>query len=139
MIGKLVTLLGLVLAVSSSPVLAANLANLSGQSCGDLSGTWHFVNNQTGGASAGSLTATFSSGETCTTGPSKVLSSVQHFYCNASGALTGASTGLPGKLVLSDFSCETSKCVPNTKGEICANKIDDDCDGKVDEAECTTP
>jgi hypothetical protein len=88
---------------------AANLANLSGQSCGDDDGVWHFVNNQTGGAGAGVLTATFSSGVTCTTGPSKVLSSVQHFYCGSSGALTGASTNLPGRLVLSDFTC-TKKC-----------------------------
>lgn len=93
---------------------AADLSNLSGQSCGADQGVWHFVNNQTGGASAGSLTATFTSG-TCTTGASKVLSSVQHFYCGASGALLGASTNLPGRLVLSDFSCSTPpKCDPAT-------------------------
>ena len=92
----------------SGSAFAADLSNLSGQSCGDLQGTWHFVNNQTGGAGAGSITAYFSSG-TCTTGPSKVNPSNQHFYCGASGTLTGASTNLPGRLVLSDFSCE-SKC-----------------------------
>jgi len=130
---KLVTLLGLVLAVSSSPVLAANISNISGQSCGDFSGTWHFVNNKTGGAPAGTLTATWSSGDTCSTGPSKVLASTQHFYCDASGALTSASTNLPGRLVLSDFSCDVKTCVPDPKGEICGDKIDNDCDGNIDE------
>lgn len=132
---KFVTLFGLVLAVSSSPALAATIDNLSGQSCGAASGTWHFVNNQTGGASAGTLTATWASGDTCTTTASTVNKSNQHFYCTASGALTGASTNLPGKLVLSDFTCETSKCEPDPKGEICGDKIDNDCDGKIDE-EC---
>ena len=45
---------------------AATLGNLSGQSCGDATGTWHFVNNQTGGAGAGILSASWSSGNTCT-------------------------------------------------------------------------
>lgn len=94
---------------------AAELSNLSGQSCGDALGQWHFVNNQTGGAAAGSITAIFSGG-TCTTGPSKVLSSVQHFNCSESGTLLGASTNLPGRLVLSDFSCET-KCEKDCEPE----------------------
>lgn len=88
---------------------AASLGNLSGQSCGDFLGTWHFVNNQTGGAAPGTLGACFTSG--CTSGvqPSKVNASNQHFYVTAAGTLTGASTNLPGKLVLSDFTC-TPKC-----------------------------
>ncbi|MBH0200280.1 MAG: hypothetical protein HP497_12810 [Nitrospira sp.] len=130
---KLVMLLGLGLVLSSSPAMAASISNLSGQSCGAADGTWHFVNNQTGGAAAGTLTATWASGDTCTTTASAVNKSTQHFYCTASGALTGASTNLPGKLVLSDFSCETSKCTPDPKGEICGDKIDNDCDGKIDE------
>ena len=100
----------------SCVVLAADLSNLSGQSCGADQGVWHFVNNQTGGAAPGSITATFSSGTTCTTGPSKVNASNQHFYCGASGALLGASTNLPGRLVLSDFTCETKKvCDPKVE------------------------
>lgn len=66
----------------------------------------------------GTLTATWDSGDTCTVTASKVLSSTQHFFCTASGALTGVSTNLPGKLVLSDFSCETKeppKCDPKTQ------------------------
>jgi len=95
-------------ALPMAPAVAADLSNLSGQSCGSTMGTWHFVNNQTGGAAAGTLTATFSSGSVVTVGASKVLSSTQHFYVTSSGTLLSATTGtLPGKLVLSDFTCET--------------------------------
>ena len=99
--------------------LAAQLDNLSGQSCGDNTGTWHFVNNQTGGAGAGTLSATWSSGNTCNVSPSKVLSSTQHFYCTGAGTLLGASTNLPGKLVLSDFTCTDIKDPCDPKKEIC--------------------
>ncbi len=116
--------IALLLAGASSLVGAAGISNLSGQSCGGDTGTWHFVNNQTGGAGAGTLSATWSSGNTCTVTASKVLGSTQHFYCTASGTLLGASTNLPGKLVLSDFSCETVKtCDPKT--EVCT------CDPKT--------
>jgi hypothetical protein len=99
---------------------AATLSNLQGQSCGSFIGTWHFVNNQTGGAAEGDLTATFSSGNTCTVDASKVLGNTQHFICVAGGTLTGASTNLPGRLVLSDFSCETKTPPPcDPKTEVC--------------------
>ena len=114
---KAMLVLVAVVALAGGTLSAASLGNLSGQSCGSFSGTWHFVNNQTGGAAAGTLTATWDTGETCTVLASKVLASTQHFYCTASGSLTGASTNLPGKLVLSDFSCETKeppKCDPKT-------------------------
>jgi hypothetical protein len=91
---------------------AADISNLSGQSCGALTGTWHFVNNQTQGAAAGTLTATWDSGDSCTVGASTVNKSNQHFYCTASGTLVSASTNLPGRLVLSDFSCETKEPPP---------------------------
>ncbi len=97
------------LALSAVTLVAASISNLSGQSCGADSGTWHFVNNQTGGAPAGTLTAAWGSGDTCTTGPSQVSSKNQHFFCTARGTLTSASTNLPGKLVLSDFTCEDGK------------------------------
>jgi hypothetical protein len=103
--------------------LAATLSNLSGQSCGDNTGTWHFVNNQTGGAGAGVLNASWSSGDACTVTASKVLGSTQHFYCTGAGTLLGASTNLPGKLVLSDFSCSTKEPPPpppcDPKVEVC--------------------
>lgn len=93
----------------SSPAIAAELSNLSGQTCGDGVGVWHFVNNQTGGAAAGTLTASFSDGTNAMVQASKVLGSTQHFYVSAGGDLLSASTNLPGKLVLSDFTCEDVK------------------------------
>jgi len=112
--------LALMLAAGPVPAQAATISNLSGQSCGDFTGAWHFVNNQTGGAPAGTLNATWSSGDTCSVSPSKVLANTQHFDCIASGALLSASTNLPGRLVLSDFTCETKeppppKCDPKTQ------------------------
>ena len=107
------------LGVYAGTALAAQLDNLSGQSCGDYTGTWHFVNNQTGGAGAGLLNATWSSGNACSVSPAKVLSNTQHFYCTGAGTLLGASTNLPGKLVLSDFSCGEVKEPCDPKKEIC--------------------
>ena len=108
------------LALSGGVALAATLSNGSGQSCGDFEGTWHFVNNQTGGAPAGTLEATFSGG-VISAGPSKVTASTQHFIVIASGTLIDAITDLPGKLVLSDFSCDEKKVPPpcDPKTEIC--------------------
>lgn len=99
---------------------AATIGNLSGQSCGAFTGTWHFINNQVPSDSpVGTLTATWSSGDSCTTTASKVLSNTQHFYCTASGTLTSASTTIGGRLVLSDFSCSTKEppppCDPKTE------------------------
>jgi hypothetical protein len=108
------------LGIYAGAALAAPLGNLSGQSCGDYTGTWHFVNNQTVGAGAGTLNATWSSGNSCSVSASKVLASTQHFYCTGAGTLLAASTDLPGKLVLSDFSCETKEPPPcDPKKEIC--------------------
>jgi len=122
------TALALAMVAVAVPAQAATIENLSGQSCGGDIGTWHFVNNQTGGAPAGLLTATWSSGNTCTVSPSAVNKNTQHFICVASGTLTSASTNLPGRLVLSDFSCEDVKEPPpppcDPKKEIC------DCDPK---------
>ena len=118
---KWMLVLTAVVALSGGSLMAVSIGNLSGQSCGDFSGNWHFVNNQVpAGSGVGTLTATWSSGDTCTVLASKVNGSTQHFNCTASGTLTSASTNLGGKLVLSDFSCETKeppKCDPKT--EIC--------------------
>lgn len=111
--------------ITTGAASAATLSNGSGQSCGDFTGTWHFVNNQTGGAPGGTLSAVWSSGDTCTVSASKVSNSNQHFFCTASGTLLSAVTNLPGRLVLSDFSCDNKEppkeppppCDP--KKEIC--------------------
>lgn len=105
----LVTAATVALVGVSSPAIAAELSNAQGQSCGDAVGVWHFVNNQTGGAAAGTLTATFSDGTVWIVGPSKVNNSMQHFRVESAGTLLDASTDLPGRLVLSDFSCEDTK------------------------------
>ena len=103
------TLLSLALAAGiANTAFAADISNINGQSC-DGRGTWHFVNNRTGGAAAGFLSATWSSGDTCGVNPTKVNATTQHFYCYGSGELLSASTNLPGKLVLSDFTCDTKK------------------------------
>jgi hypothetical protein len=49
-----------------------------------------------------------------------VLGNTQHFDCIASGSLVSASTNLPGRLVLSDFSCEVKTPPPcDPKKEVC--------------------
>ncbi len=112
-----VTAVAMAIGVSGA-ALAASIANLSGQSCGADSGTWHFVNNQTGGAAPGTLIATWSTGETCTVGASKVNATTQHFNCTAGGTLVSAVTNLPGRLLLSDFTCQ-QKCEPDPKTGVC--------------------
>ena len=103
-----------VVGITVSMAAAATLANGSGQSCGSSVGTWHFVNNQTGGAAAGTLTATFSNPNSVQgpVGPISVSQSNQQFIVTASGTLVTASTNLPGKLVLSDFTCDDHHAPP---------------------------
>lgn len=111
---KLIGLAVLIVALGiPTAAYAATLSNGNSQNCDGI-GVWHFVNNQTGGAAAGSLTATFSVGGTTTvvtTGPSKVLANTQHFIVGTDGdaTLVNASTNLPGRLQLSDFSCDGGK------------------------------
>jgi hypothetical protein len=73
-------------------------------------GTYHFVNNQTGGATAaGTLNATIG-GVNYSVSAYMVNQNVQHFLIeDAEGAVTAASTNLPGRLVISDFTCEEKK------------------------------
>ncbi len=91
-----------------SPAAAAELSNGDGQTC-DGVGVWHFVNNQTGGAGPGMLTATFSDGTFWNVAPYQVNKNTQHFEVESSGTLISASTDLPGRLVLSDYDCEHEK------------------------------
>jgi len=109
-----ITAIGVVAGITLTgvvPASAVTISNLSGQSCGDQVGTWHFVNNQIpAGSPIGTLTATFSGGQTAQDlGEVKGGGSTQHFYVTASGTLLSASTDLGGRLVLSDFSCDGGK------------------------------
>ena len=117
----MVAALSLGLASVGSNAFAADLENGASQSCtGD--GTWHFVNNQTDGAAAGMLHVIFMPGGTFDVGPSKVNKKNQHFNVYTTGAATlyDASTGLPGRLVLSDYSCDVKEPPPcDPKTEVC--------------------
>ena len=104
---------------------AAQAATLNPSQVGTSStcgGVWHFVNTQTGGAAAGTLTATFNTG-TVVVSASSVNRNTQHFFVTTSGAATllGASTNLPGSLVLSDApTCE--------EPPPCDPKVDPQCE-----------
>ncbi len=89
------------------PALAADLHfDHVGAACADGEvGTWHFVNNQTGGAGDGLLTVTFDGETMPPVGPDKTLRNVQHWTITGGTRLDWAETDLPGKLVLSDYSC----------------------------------
>jgi hypothetical protein len=103
---RMAAAIGAVMLAGGGVVWAATISNLSGQSCGDFTGTWHFVNNQTGGAGAGVLTATFLDAGVIVHGADTVNANNQHFtIVGPSGPLLGASTNLAGRLVLSDLTC----------------------------------
>jgi hypothetical protein len=100
---------GLLLAALAIPAtaVAANLHDAHKNSKCDVSGAigWHFVNNQTDGATGGTLTAEFSTGTIVDNTPDKILNKVLHWtvYTPAGAVLIDANTGsVPGKLVLSD-------------------------------------
>jgi hypothetical protein len=106
----------------------ASWALLSGQSCGNFSGEWHFVNNQIPrGTGECSLLAVWSTGDMCDVGPTTVNKKTQHFNCVASGELLSATKGdCPGKLVLSDFDCDSNEppCEPDPKTGECPKDPD---------------
>jgi hypothetical protein len=110
---KLIAGIGLVVALAIPTVAWA--ADLHGPHVGTscpagFVGDYHFVNNQTQGTqTAGTLTAIFG-GFTHTVTAYKVNQNVQHFLVeDAEGAVTQASTNLPGRLVISNFTCEEKK------------------------------
>lgn len=87
---------------------SAELSNGAGQTCAH-GGTWHFINNQTTGIQTpGTLKATFSGGQVIAVAD-KVVNKTQHWTIDATGKLLDAETNLPGRLVLSDFSCDGGK------------------------------
>lgn len=96
--------------VVPSAVVAADLQNAKGTTSCDGISTWHFVNNQTGGATnAGTISVEFSGGLTVTEGADAVNKNMQHFHVQTTGVVTllDAHTDLPGNLVLSGpVTCE---------------------------------
>ena len=97
----------------SCAAVAANLSNGFGATCNGM-GTWHFVNNQTNGATGGTLHSYFSGG-LYVNAPSKVTKGTVHFVMTAPGTLETASTDLPGRLVLSSFSCVPTCSISSTQ------------------------
>ena len=116
-----VSALGVAVGVVSVAAWAASIENLSGQSCGEFTGVWHFINNQVpAGSPKGTITATFSGGNMCVVDSYQVNKSTQHFSCTGAGTLLTATTNLGGRLVLSDFSCGTKEPPPcDPKVEVC--------------------
>ena len=130
-----VAALSLGLAFVGSNAFAADLANGNYQSCtGD--GSWHFVNNQTRGAAAGVLNVTFSSGSYGPIPASSVKKNNQHFNVSTTGAATleSAYTNLPGRLVLSDFSCDTKE--PPCEKDCEPPPCEKDCEPPPCEKDC---
>jgi hypothetical protein len=102
--------LGLVVAMAV-PISAATLHDPhQGTACpAGYEGTWHFVNNQTGGASAGTLVVQTDAGFSSELAPDKVNRNVQHWWVEGGTTLINAWSSLDGKLVLSDYSCREVK------------------------------
>ena len=110
---KLFGLAVLVAALAVVPVaLPAALSNAKGTTSCDGTSIWHFVNNQTDGAAAGSIEVDFSGGLTVTADASAVNKNTQHFFVETTGTVTllDAETNLPGRLVLSGpVDCDGGK------------------------------
>lgn len=79
----------------------------------DEDGMWHFVNNQTNGATSGYIVVEFA-GTTVSQDADKILRNTMHFTVVGPDELitattytdAGMSTQVDGKLVLSDYACE---------------------------------
>jgi hypothetical protein len=108
----LTTALGVAIALAI-PAGAADLQNSLGdfsecESAIDL----HFVNPQTGGEQTpGTIQVWYSGGGPIVDTATKVNNKMQHFEVTIpeGTTLVNASTNLDGKLVLSDYSCDTGK------------------------------
>jgi hypothetical protein len=83
-----------------------------GTSC-EHGGTFHFVENGTGGVES-TLTVTFSNGDVFTGTPDKSNNGTNHWWVSsgAGATVTSASTDITAnKLVISDFECRDGKKV----------------------------
>ena len=107
---KVFILAGLIaaLAIPATAIAATLHPAHVGTTCSE-GGTFHFVNNQVGGLlPAGTLTANFSGGQVVALAD-HITPGTQHWTIEGTGTLTGASTNLPGRLVLSDYECDEKK------------------------------
>ena len=102
------------------PARAAELSNDIGSTCNGT-GVWHFVNNQVGAVlPAGTITVTFSCGTVMATAFKVNPNGNQQFVVQTTGncmlkvAFTFEENGspMPGKLVLSDFTCAAATPTP---------------------------
>jgi len=77
-------------------------------------GTWHFVQNQTGGSQVNNtLTAVFSGGNVVALQDKVTPGGTYHWTISGTGTLINASTTVAaGNLVLSDFTCNPKKPPP---------------------------
>lgn len=90
-------------AVASGAVLDEKRA---GVGCPDgQQGTFAFTLNQVTSTELGTVTASFDSGETWTSGPTNVTKKTREYFINAFGKLLSASSSLDGKLILNRFFC----------------------------------
>lgn len=81
----------------------------SGCSAGFV-GTFHFVNNQTGGQQTPGILTAVIGGVNYSVTAYKVNQNVQHFLIeDAEGSIGSASSNLNGNLVLSDLTCTEKK------------------------------
>jgi hypothetical protein len=94
---------GLVIpAVASGAVLEKGI----GSGCPEgQQATFAFTVNQTTSTEPGTVTASFSSGETWTVGPTFITKRTREYFVNAFGNLLSASSPLDGKLILNRFWC----------------------------------
>jgi hypothetical protein len=68
-------------------------------------GTFAFTVNQVDSTDPGTVTASFSSGETWTVGAFTTTKRTREYFVNAFGNLLSASSSLDGKLILNRFWC----------------------------------
>jgi hypothetical protein len=104
-------------------LFAGDIENLNGQTCGSDAGSWHFVANQIpSGSGVCTLDATWSGGSVSGILADKVNRNNQHWTIDGvSGELISAYTNCDGRLVLSDYTCETKEppCEPDPKTGEC--------------------
>ena len=114
---KIFVLVGLVaaLAIPAAAVSATLHGPHQGVYTCSAGGTWHFVQNQTGGSQVdNTLTAEFSiTGNVVAVQDKVTPGGTYHWTISGAGTLVTATTTVAaGKLVLSDFSCNPKKDDP---------------------------